>query len=261
MTDRLRSDPAATGAWPAFRLVDRVRYIRLVWLMFARVAVGVCDLLLAAALYVLFLRLQGSFSLSHSWSTPETILATVELTAILVVIRALLDVLSTWFASRQIQSLYQDLLLRLVRGYSEMRWERFVERNRTEHLNHAAHTAREAADFCHRWVELAASTIVVIMIAALLYKSPIAAAALGVSLLLFYALHRSLIGARLQRAAITREQTMRNPQRDIAGMLSSGKEIRTYRNHDVFFDRVRKQSEKLSDSNLRIVILLKLHEF
>ena len=256
MTSRRRIDSAALRASPAFRLIDRRRCIRLTSLVFARVAVGFLDLLLAAALYLLFLRLQSVSPIKHSRWTPHTILATVALTGALVVIRALLDVLSTWLASRQIQGLYNELLLRLIHGYSKMRWERFVERNRSELLNHATHVAREAADFYHRWVEFIASTIVVIiMAAALFYQSPIAASALCASVILFYILHRSAISARLQRAAFLREQSMRDLQKDIADVLSAGREIRAYRNHAFFFRRISQHSGRLSECNLRIVIL------
>jgi len=250
------SERTTDRVWPAFRLVERVRCIRLLWLAFARVTVGLFDLLLAAALYILFLRLQGGSALKHIWWTPQSILVAVIVTAVLVVGRALLDVLSTWFASRQIQGLYKDLLLRLLHGYSEMRWERFVERNRSDLLNQAVHTASEAADFYHRWVELTASTVVVvIMITALVYQSPIAAAGLISLFVLFYALHRSLIGKKLQLASSIQGQSIRSLQSDIADMLSSGKEIRTYRNQQFFGDRIGEQSNRLSDSNLRIVLL------
>src|ERR1700733_9553733 len=122
---------------PAFRLLDHRRCICLLWLIAQRVSVGLLDLLLAAALYLLFLRLQGASPLRRLAWTPKTILSNAAVTSALILIRALLDMISTWSASRQIQSLYKDFLLRLSRGYNEMRWERFVERNRSELLNHA----------------------------------------------------------------------------------------------------------------------------
>jgi len=244
------------GLRPAFRLLDKRRCICLLWLTAQRVSVGMLDLLLAAALYLLFLRLQGASPLRHLVWTPKTILSTAVVTSALILVRALLDMLSTWFASRQIQALYKDFLLRLSRGYNEMRWERFVERNRSELLNHAVYTAREAADFYHRCVEITASTVVVVcMIAALVYQSPMAAAGLGIAALLICAIHRLLIRKRLHVAAFNRERSLRTLHKHLADMFSSGKEIRAYRNQTFFLDRIRDQANCLGISNQRVLIL------
>jgi ABC-type multidrug transport system fused ATPase/permease subunit len=250
------SDGARAGLGPAFRLLNCRQLICLGWLILERIAVGCCDLLLAAALYMLFLRLQGSFPTNSLRLLPASILSIAAATSALVVVRTLLDTLSTRFASRQIQALHKDFLSRLSLGYSGMRWERFVERNRSELLNHAVHTAEEAADFYQRCVEMIASAVVVvIMIAVLVYQSPKAAAGMGSAVILFYGVHRLLIRRRLQLAAFTREQALRTLQRNLADMLSSGKEIRTYRHHQFFLDRIGEQADRVAASNHRILLL------
>ena len=57
-----------------------------------------------------------------------------------------------------------------------MQWRRFVKLNRSELSNHTIHTAREAADFYHRCIEMAAGLVTIAaMTAAFVYESPIAA--------------------------------------------------------------------------------------
>src|ERR1700733_10515247 len=97
---------------PAFRLLDHRRCICLLWLIAQRVSVGILDLSLAAALYLLFLRLQGASPLKRLVWTPKTIVSTAAVTSALIFVRVFLDTLSTWSASRQMQALYKDLLLR-----------------------------------------------------------------------------------------------------------------------------------------------------
>ena len=224
--------------------------------MLARVAVGVTDLLLAAVIYVLFLRMQGSPILNRHWWSPPTVLSAAIAAGILVVGRSLLDMLSTWLASRQIQGIYKSLMFRLLQAYSEIQWECFVERNRNELVNNVVHTAREAADFYHRWVELTSSVLVVVMmIAALVYQSPAASAGLGILVVLFYALHRKFIGKRLRFAASTRERSIISLQRHIADVFASAKEIRTYLNHKFFVERITEQSDRLSSTNLSVLML------
>jgi len=240
----------------AYELLNCRQRICLVWLMSQRVAVGLCDLLLAAALYILFMRLQGSSLLHHLWWTPETVFRIAMATSVIVIVRALLDMLSTRYASRQIQGLCRDLMFRLLSGYNEMRWERFVERNRSELLSHAVHTTREAGDFYHRCVELVASIVVVVaMIAVLVYQSPTAAAGLGVAAILLYAVHRYLIREKLQDAASDREVSLRILQRHLMDMLASGQEVRTYLNQAFFFEKIREQSNRLGVSNQRVLLL------
>lgn len=237
----------------AMRLLENRQRIALVLLTLERIAVGFCDLAVAAAMYLLFLLLQGRSPVHHFWWVPKTTLSVAVITSILVVLRALMDFASAHSVIHHIQKLYTDLLLRLTQGYSEMHWGRFVESNRSELSNHALYTAREAAEFYQRCIELTAAVVIVAaMTAALVYQSAIAACTFALTLSAFYALHRLFIRSRLQLAAEARETSLRMLQRNLADIFLSGKEIRTYRNHVFFHDRIREQAERVAVSNLRI---------
>jgi ABC-type multidrug transport system fused ATPase/permease subunit len=237
----------------AMRLLGNRQRLALVLLTVGRIAVGFCDLAVAAAMYLLFLLLQGRSLTHHIWWAPKTTLFAAAVTSILVVLRAVMDLLSQRSLIRQIQKLYTDLLLRLTRGYNEMQWSRFVECNRSELSNRALYTVREAAEFYQRCIELTAAVgIVAVMTAALVYQSPMAACGFAIALAAFYALHRFFIRSRLRLAATNREASLRVLQRDLADMFSSGKEIRTYRNHRFFQDRIQRHAERVAVSNLRI---------
>ena len=240
----------------AIRLLENRQRILFVLLTAERIAVGFCDLLVAAAMYLLFLLLQGHPLAHHASWIPKTSLSAALVTVFLVVLRALMDLVSMRSVFRQIQNLYADFLLRLTQGYSELQWGRFVERNRGELSNHTLYTAREAADFYHRCIEMISAVVIVaVMTAALVYQSPPAACAFGLALATFYGVHRFLIRGRLQVAASSREASLRMLQRNLADMFSSGKEIRTYGNHAFFHDRIRRQAERVAVSNLRIAFL------
>jgi ABC-type bacteriocin/lantibiotic exporter with double-glycine peptidase domain len=240
----------------AFRLAGKRHRLSLAWLIVERIAVGVCDLLLAGAMYLLFLLLQGGSPSHHFWWTPQTTLSAALITSGLVVLRAALDLLSTRHVVGSIQVLYKDFLLRLTHGYSQMRWGRFVECNRSELLNHTINTAREAANFYHHCIEMtAAVAVVVLMTVALIYQSPAAACGLAAAVILFYAVHRFLIRKRLQRAASEREQSLRMLQRGLADMFASGKEIRTYQNEGFFHGRIGEQAGRLAVSNRQVTLL------
>jgi ABC-type bacteriocin/lantibiotic exporter with double-glycine peptidase domain len=237
----------------AMRLPGNRQRIAVVLLTLGRIAVGFCDLAVAAAMYLLFLLLQGRTLAHQPWWIPKTTLSVAAITCILVVLRALMDLLSARLVIRQTQKLYTDLLLRLTRGYNEMQWARYVQCNRSELSNHALYTAREAAEFYQRCIELtAAVAIVAVMTAALVYQSAIAAGCFALALGAFYAMHRLFIRGTLLQAAEHRETSLRTLQRNLADIFSSGKEIRTYRNHEFFHDRLRKQAERVAASNLRI---------
>jgi ABC-type bacteriocin/lantibiotic exporter with double-glycine peptidase domain len=240
----------------AMRLLRSRQQIALVLITMERIAVGFCDLAVAAAMYLLFLLLQGRAPAHHPWWVPKTTLSIAVITSILVILRALMDLLSARSVIHQIQKLSTDLLLRLTQGYNEMHWSRFVESNRSELSNHALYTAREAAEFYHRCIELAADVVIVAaMTAALIYQSPIAACGFAIALSAFYGLHQLFIRSRLQLAAENRETSLRMLQRNLADIFSSGKEIRTYRNQGFFHDRIQTQSEHVAASNLRIKFL------
>jgi ABC-type multidrug transport system fused ATPase/permease subunit len=240
----------------AFRLTQKRHRLLFASLVAERVALGVCDLLVAGAMYLLFLLLQGGSPSHHFWWTPKTTLAAALLTAGLVVLRSVMDVVSTRREVGYIQNLYRDFLLRLTHGYGEMRWGGFVARNRSELLNHSLNTAREAATFYHYSIEtIAGVAVVLIMTLALVYQSPAAAAGLGVAVFLFYLVHRFLIRGRLQRAASDRERSLRTLSRRLADVFASGKEIRTYQNQDFFHGRIDEQAGFLARSNRQIALL------
>jgi ATP-binding cassette subfamily C protein len=240
----------------AVELLRTRQRLTFVWLIAARIIVGFCDLLLAGAMYLLFLLLQGGRPSHHPWWTPKTTLTAALLTSAFVILRVLLDLLSTRSVVAHIQSLYTDFLLRLTDGYSRMRWERFVQRNRSELLKHATHTAREAATFYHLYVEtIAAVAVVAVMTAALVYQSPTVACGLGFTVLLFYGVHRFLLRKKLQGASWKREQSLHALQRSLTDMFSSGKETRAHGNSSFFQDRIRSQMGDLTTSNVRLSLL------
>src|ERR1700678_2974510 len=75
----------------AFRMIQRRQRLLFAWLVVERVAVGVCDLLVAAAMYLLFLLLQGGSPSHHfSWA-PKTTLAAALVTVGMVVLRSAMD--------------------------------------------------------------------------------------------------------------------------------------------------------------------------
>ncbi|MEI9979828.1 MAG: ABC transporter ATP-binding protein [Edaphobacter sp.] len=242
--------------WLAYHQASSGERFRLVWLTALRIIVGLCDLLLAAAMYVLFVLLQGRTSAHHFWWIPRTTLAAALATSAIVILRSLLEIVSIQSVVEYIQSFYTNLLLRLTRGYAEMRWDRFVERNRSELLNHTVNTAREASYFYHLSIELtAAVTVVAAMTCALIYQSPIAACGLILAASVFYGIHRFFIRERLREAAAKKEDSSRHLQRTLADMFSSGKELRTYSNQGFFYERVRTQAHSMASEALRLMVL------
>jgi ABC-type multidrug transport system fused ATPase/permease subunit len=237
--------------------VLRVRQrIVFVWLTAARIAVGLCDLSVAAAMYLLFLLLQGRPSPHNFTWLPKTTLSVAALTALLVALRAFTDIYSARSAFREIQNLYKDLLLRLTEGYSQINWLRFVQGNRSELSGHAIHTTREAADFYHRCIEMTADVVIVMIMAmALVCQSPPVACWFGCVLAAFYGVHRWVIRGKLQKAASNRERSLRMLQRNLADTLSLGKEIRTYGNYAFFHERISRQAERVAAGNVRAVFL------
>ncbi|HEX5234709.1 MAG TPA: ABC transporter ATP-binding protein [Silvibacterium sp.] len=240
----------------AMRLLGNRQRIALVVLTLERIAVGFCDLAVAAAMYLLFLLLQNRSPAHHLWWIPKTTLVAAVITSILVILRAAMDLFSGRSVIHQTQKLYTDLLLRLTRGYNEMHWGRFVESNRSELSTHALYTAREASEFYQRCIELTAAVVIVAaMTAALVYQSLIAACAFAIALGAFYAMHRLFIRGTLQQTAERREAALRTLARNLADIFYCGKEIRTYRNHEFFHRRIQKQAQHIAASNLRMTFL------
>ena len=248
---------AAAGRWrTAISLLTSRQRASLALLTAAKIIVGLCDVALAAAVYVLFLLLQASAPAHAHWWMPKTMLAAALFASVLVVFRALADICSSRSLLRHIQSLHQDFLLRLTQGYTGMQWSRFVQRNRGELTNYALHTSREAADFYHRSVELVAgSAIVAAMAAAIVYQSPSAAAGFACALAAFYGVHRIFIRSRVQQAASSREKSLTKLHRLLAGVFLSGKDIRAFGNEQFFHERIRRQAEQLASSSCRAIYL------
>jgi ABC-type multidrug transport system fused ATPase/permease subunit len=244
------------GLRTALRLLDNRQRLILVLSTLGRIAVGLCDLLVAAAMYSLFLLLQDRGTLHHFWWTPKSVLSASLVTVVLVVLRGLMDIFSTRSTFGQIQNLHTTFLLRLTQGYSRIQWNRFIERNRSELSARALQTTREAADFYHRCVEMTASVVIVaIMTVALAYQSFAAVCFLGFAIAVFYIGHRFLIRRKLQAAASSREISLRLLQRSLADMFASGKEIRTYGNQAFFQERIRRQAECTAVNTLHVVSL------
>jgi len=253
-----KSNPASftSGLRSAGRLLGIGQRLSFAWLIAERMAVGIFDLMLAGAMYLLFLLLQGRSPSHHFWWIPKTTLTAALMASVLVVFRASMDLHSTHSLASHVQNLYRDFLLRLTHGYSEMCWGRFVERNRSELLNHAISTAREAANFYNHCIEMtAAVAVVMVMTVAIVYKSPSVACGLASAVMVFYGVHRFLLRKQLQLAASRREQFLRMLQRSLADMFTSGKEIRTYGNQGFFHARIGEQAGFLAASNRRVAFL------
>lgn len=230
--------------------------IALALLIAGRIAVGLCDLLVAAAMYELFLLLQGhpASPFLQRWALSVASISVVAV--ILVVTRTLTDNAVAFLALRRIHSLQTELLVRLVRGYGEMRWDKFIARNRSELVNSAIHTTREVADFYHRWIELAASAaIVALMLLAILWKSPSAACAFTAFLACVYLVHQYGFRTHLRRAAVTREGALRDLERELADTLSASKEIRAYRLQTFFQHRIRAIAQRMTSAYTRATLL------
>ena len=248
----------AKGRWSvALRLLSRRQVELFVWLSAGRSVVGFCDLALAVAMYVLFLLVQGHTpARSFSLRVPSTILEAALLTSALVVIRAAVDIVSSRLAFGYIQSLHADFTLRLTQGFSEMEWNHLVTRNRSELTSRALHTAREAADFYHRCIELVSSAVIVaVMTVAFFYQSAFAALIFMCTLAAFYCAHRLIIRKRVQVAALRRETAQAALQREIADTLRSGKEIRAYQNLAFFRSRILRLVQEFATGNRSAMLL------
>ena len=256
MSDIRGSHRGGGGVLAANRLLTSAERLSFVCLTIGRIVVGLCDLFLAAAMYLVFLLLQGGSTAQHPWWVPRTTLAAALVTSALIILRPFLDVLSMRAVVGYVQNLYTGFLLRLTKGYSEMQWSKFAECNRSELLNHTMYTAREAANSYHCGIDLIAAVVVVaVMTGAIVYQNAEAAFGLVLAILLFYGVHRFLIRSRLQVAGAQRERSVRLLQRSMAELFSSGKEIRTYRNQAFFYDRIREYARSTAVNNLRVTLL------
>jgi ABC-type bacteriocin/lantibiotic exporter with double-glycine peptidase domain len=230
--------------------------VKLALLIGEKVALGLCDLLLAGAMYLLFLQLQGGSPSHHSAWMPQTALAAAYWTITLVVIRLLLDLSTSRSATRFTQGIYSEFLQRLIRGYGALQWNKFVQRNRSELLKHAMGTALDAAYSYQIYLEVVAGVIVVfVMGVALVYQSPGVTFGLAGIIFLLFLLHRYVLKRQLQVAAKDRELSIRSLQRILTEVFSASKEIRAYGNQDFFYDRLQRQSAALGSSNIKLALL------
>lgn len=224
-----------------------------------RTAVGVCDLVFAGAMYQLFTLLQGGSSGVSSRWVPHTVTSACLLTGALVLLRLVLDLFATRAVVEHIQKLYADLLLRLARGYSEMRWNAFLQRNRSEMLKHAIHTALDAAFFYQLLVEGVAGLVIALLLTlALGVRSPLVLAGLAVLSCALWWLNRSALRERLASSGAERERAGRLLQRTFSEALAAGKELRVRRNHFFFEDVLRAEAARLGRSNMQLAFLPQL---
>jgi ABC-type bacteriocin/lantibiotic exporter with double-glycine peptidase domain len=251
-----RRRPATENRWQMALglLLGRERAV-LALLVATRIGMGFCDLLLAAAMYVVFLLLQGGAPTQRVWM-PKTVLSASCLTMALVLARIVVDIGSTTWMVRFTQSLHGSFLVRLTEGYGQLRWSQFVQRNRSEMLKHCTSTALDASYSYQMFIEVIASSVVVCLFAfALVYQSPKLAISLGLVTLPLYALHRFGMRDRLTVAAAERESSLRLLQRAVTETLAANKEVRTYRNQSFFHGRIRDEATRVAASNVRLAAL------
>jgi len=228
-----------------YRLLDHKSRSWLLWLTSVRIAVGLSDLLLAGIMYALFLVFQHSSPAPRLLYLPKSTIGIAISAAGVLILRSLLDFLSTHSLVTCGQSLYTYLLHRLIRGYGNMQWVRFAQRSRSELLNHMTQTARDAAGFYTATIELGAALVVVLaMTSVVIYRSPGAATAIAGVAAVFYGFHRVFIRRRLQSASTQREYSVRQLNKSLAEMLSAGKEIRTVSNSHFFYGRIDAQARQ-----------------
>ncbi len=237
-------------------LLSARQWLQFVLLTLTRIVVGFCDIAVAAATYWLFQLLEQRPSAQRFPWIPHTVLDAALLSSFLVVVRASVDLASSRSVFHWIQRLHGDFLLQLTRGYSELKWTRFVRRNRAELLHHTIDTTREAADFYHRCLELIAGVaIVAAMAAALVVESATAALGFSCAVAAFYGLHRLLIRNGVQQAAAGREVSLNRLRKIVTGVFASAREIRAYDIHSFFRRRIRNEAEAYAAHHRRAVFL------
>ncbi len=253
-----RSDPNSVLRSP-LHLLRPAQRVRVLSLVLERVTLGVCDLLLAGAMYLLFVQLQGGAPQHLRTLLPASTLATTYWTIALVIARLVLDLSAAHGVTRFTQNLYAEFSQRLVSGYSELQWNVFVQRNRTEMVKHAMTTAQDAAYSYQIYIEIVSGTVVIaIMAASLLYQSLAIAAGLVLLVGVLYVLHRVVLQTRIRKAAAVREHSQRLLQRLLTEMFASVREIRVYRNQGFFSRRVQDRMESLGRSNTKLGLLPQL---
>ena len=253
-----RSDPNSVLRSP-LHLLRPAQRVRVLSLVLERITLGICDLLLAGAMYLLFVQLQGGAPQHFRTLLPASTLATTYWTVALVIARLILDLSAAHGVTRFTQDLYAAFSQRLVRGYSELQWNVFVQHNRTEMVKHAMTTAQDAAYSYQIYIEIVSGTVVIaIMAASLLYQSLAVAGGLVLLVSVLYVLHRVVLQTRIREAATVREHSQRLLQRLLTEMFASVREIRVYRNQDFFLRRVQDRLERLGRSNTKLALMPQL---
>lgn len=238
------------------RLLRPGQRLRALYLICERIALGICDLLLAGAMYVLFLELQDSRPAHLPHWLPQTALAAASWTVAIVLLRLLLDLSVSYSVTRFTQDLYAEFLDRLVRGYTGMNWNAFVQRNRSELIKHAMTTALDAAYSYQLVIEMVGGAIVIaVMVASLVFQSAALAGSMAVLALGLYLLHKRGLQDRLRGASAVRERSQRMLQRLLTEMFASIREVRSYRNYDFFHERMNEQTRDLGVSNTQLALL------
>ncbi len=239
-----------------YRLIDMRRRVVLLLLTVARIGIGLSDILIASLMYLLFLTLQGNpvpFD-THAWwarFVPVTVFSSVLVTLIVVCSRLLAELVSGYYLARYKESLYKTLLLRLLRGYNSMRWQYFVQRNRSELLKHCTTTAIEAMYAYQLYAEIVSSSIVIVLMVLVLLKKGFAIACMMGGLVLgVYLLHRYVLRKGLSTAAVERERASRDLQVGLVELFGSAKEVRAYRNFTFFQERIENEVDVLGKTNV-----------
>ncbi len=239
-----------------YRLIDRRRRLVLLVLAVMRIGIGLSEIMIAGLMYLLFLILQAKpVPLApHAWWTrfvPVTVFSSVLATLVVVCLRVVAELVSGYYLARCKESIYKALLLRLLGGYTTMGWRHFVQRNRSELLKHCTATATEATYAYQLYMEIVSSSIVIVLMVAVLIEKGFAIACMMGGLVLgVYLLHRFVLRRGLSTAAVARERASRDLQVGLMEVFGSAKEIRSYRNYSFFQSRIEKEADVLGGTNV-----------
>jgi len=247
--------------WVMYHLIDQRRRLVLVGLTMIRVAMGIADILIASLMYLLFLILQGNavpVDRGAWWSrfVPMTVFSAVLATLFAVCSRLGAELVSGYYLARYKEGQYKAFLLRLLRGYHGLRWKDSVQRNRSELLKHCTMTAIQATYAYQLYSEFCSSSVVIVlMVLVLVQKGVRTACLMGALVWGLYLLHRYVLRAGLNSAAIERERAARNLHIGIMEMFGSAKEIRAYGNYAFFEERIGREADVVGKNNVIHVFL------
>jgi len=239
-------------------LISRGRQRQLILLIVGKVLLGCGDLLLATLVYELFVLLQRTgpgFAEYPHW-VPQSVGSVAGVSLAVVMLRSFGEIALTRGTIAYTQGLYADFLLRLAESYGVVRWEDYVQRNRSELLKYCSVTALDAAYAYQLLIEaISAALVVGLLGVALFYKGVWIACTLLLFSFGMLCMHRFWLGGRMQAAASARERASRVVQIGLAELFSSAKEIRAYRNAAFFQARLREEAANLGEANVRLGVL------